>query len=296
MLHSRLKNVAAAIAILLLSACATTAPKISNDIHSNSVKVTNVKGNHGGTGIVLRSSSTSSLVLTNAHVCGVVENGGIVSGKAGTFLVSGYKKSEQHDLCLIKVSANLGYNTIVASRPPNLYYERASISGHPALYPNVISKGKFSGKDIITILVGVRPCTPEDEQDPNKAMVCMFLGGIPIVKQFQSTLVSATIMPGSSGSGVYNSENELSGVAFAGQGSLGYAWTVPYEDMRNFLDNEQQTLPFKSPPNEVDLFGSQSDGRRATAAFMDRARRVCHTATREKIESVCALADIDILR
>lgn len=286
----------AVVSILLLSACATMAPPVkSNDVHLNSVKVTNIKGDHGGTGIILTSSDENSYVLTNAHVCGVVENGGMVSGNAGNFLVSGYKKSEHHDLCMIQVAANLGYNTVVASRPPNLYGEAATISGHPALYPNVISKGEYSGKDIIVILVGFKPCTEDQIQDPNSALFCALLGGIPILKQYQSTLVSATIMPGSSGSGVYNSNNELSGVVFAGAGNLGYAWTVPYEDMKNFLNEEHRTLKFEKPTNEVDLSGGQSTDHRLEA-FMDRIKRVCRTSSREKIEEICSLSDIDILK
>jgi S1-C subfamily serine protease len=252
--------------------------------------------NHGGTGIILRSSDQNSYVLTNSHVCGVVEDGGLVTGEAGSFMVSGYKKSNEHDLCIIRVSGNLGANTKVAKRPPVLYYESASISGHPSLYPNVITKGHFSGKDIITILVGVRQCTDADASDPDKALLCALLGGIPIIKQYQSTLVTATIMPGSSGSGVYNSDNELSGVAFAGQGSVGYAWTVPYEYMKNFLDKEQYHLPFIRPPNEIDIFAKGSGEKRSIEAFVNRLKKVCSTASREKIKEVCAMADIDIVK
>jgi S1-C subfamily serine protease len=294
LLYSKLKTVLAVAAILLLSACATT-PK-NNDMHLNAVRVTNTAANHGGTGIVLRSTDTESYVLTNSHVCGVVEKGGIVSGNTGTFLVSGYKKSNVHDLCLIKVSGDLGYNTKVASRPPRPYYEKASISGHPGLYPNVVSTGHFSGKDIITILTGFRPCTDAEVNNDKTAIFCALLGGIPILKQYQSTLVTATIMPGSSGSGVYNSDNELSGVAFAGSGQLGYAWTVPYEYMKNFLNKEAKTLSYTVPPNELDVFGSQSDDKKSSESYMVRLKKVCSTASREKIKELCDLADIDMLK
>jgi hypothetical protein len=293
LLSIKLKNVVAAAAIMLLGACAT-GPK-NNDLHLNSVKVTNMTANHGGTGIVLRSTDTNSYVLTNSHVCGVVESGGLVSGDAGQFMVTGYKRSLTHDLCIIRVSGNLGYNTKVASRPPNTYYEDASISGHPGLYPNVISKGHFSGKDIITIMTGVRACTEAEAASEDTALLCGLLGGIPILKQFQSTLVTATIMPGSSGSGVYNSDNELSGVAFAGKGDLGYAWTVPYEYMKNFLNKEQYHIPFTVPSDEVDLLGAAAN-KRSVEAYMIRLKKVCNTGSREKIKELCSLADSDLVR
>lgn len=294
LLSSKLKTVVAAAAILIFGACAT-APK-GNDVHLNAVKVTNVAGNHGGTGIVLQSSDTNSYVLTNSHVCGVVESGGLVSGNSGSFMVSGYKKSLQHDLCIIRVTGNLGYSTKVASRPPNLYYEKAYISGHPSLYPNVVSNGKFSGKDIITILIGMRPCTEAEASDESTVMYCALLGGLPILKQYQSTLVSATIMPGSSGSGVYNSDRELSGVAFAGSGSLGYAWTVPYEYMKNFLNTEQFTLKFEVPSNEIDPFANADKKAKNEEVLMERLKKVCKTASRDKIKDLCAEVDLDILR
>jgi hypothetical protein len=290
------KTILAAATILFLSACATNATR-SNDLHANSVKVTNMQQNHGGSGIVLLSTDTNSYVLTNSHVCGVVEKGGVVAGPAGTHMVTGYKKSQNHDLCLIRVSANLGVDTNIANRPPRLYYEDASISGHPALMPNLLSKGRFSGKEIIQVLAGVRPCTDADAQDPEKALICALLGGIPVVKNYESTLVSATIMPGSSGSGVYNSDGDLSGVAFAGSGQLGYAWTVPYEDMRNFIFKEAPTLGFEKPDTNVSLF-DEADSHKGLSEvqFLDRLKKVCSTASREKIKDLCQLADTSVLR
>jgi V8-like Glu-specific endopeptidase len=47
-----------------------------------------------------------------------------------------------------------------------------------------------------------------------------FVGGIPDIMQYDSTLVTATIMPGSSGSGVYNENKELAGVVFAGRANF----------------------------------------------------------------------------
>lgn len=292
MLFSKLNGIVAVVVALSLASCASSSKK-SHDLYAGSVKVTNTKANHGGTGIVLRSSDTASLVLTNAHVCGVIENGGLVAGVNGSYMVTGYKKSELADLCLVKVAGNLGYNTAIASHPPQLHYEKASISGHPALMPNVITKGHFSGREKVAVLVGIKKCTEEDAKDERKAAACYFLGGLPIIKEFESILVTATIMPGSSGSGVYNSQNELAGVAFAGSGQIGYAWTVPYEAVMNFLHKEAKTLKYQTPSNQVDVFGDGS-GESSAELFMMKLRKVCGSEVKEKFSRLCELADSDL--
>ena len=283
--------------MLFLTACAT-GQKTSNDISAGSVMITNTKGNHGGTGIVLRSGPTESLVLTNSHVCGVVENGGVVSGRAGQFMVSGYKHSEHHDLCLLKVEGDLRHNTKIANRPPVDYYERVAVSGHPALLPNVKTYGHFSGRERIPIMIGMRQCTAEDAKDQRKAFLCFFVGGIPIIKMYQSQLVTATIMPGSSGSGVYNKDMELSGVVFAGQSQLGYGWIVPYESMKNFLRVEQHHLEFQTPKNLVDIFegGGEEAQQVPQSEAVEKLRTACNSPNREKISRLCGLLESDLIK
>jgi S1-C subfamily serine protease len=283
------------VAVLALSACTSVQPKQQlnpRDATANSVKITNMAGNHGGTGIVIHSSPSMSIVLTNSHVCGVVEDSGKVSGKAGTFAVVAFKRSELHDLCLIKVAGDLQGQVKLAMRAPVPYKEIALISGHPALYPNVKSVGHFSGRENINILTGFKPCTEEDLADPAKGGYCVLLGGLPIVKQYDSVLVTATIMPGSSGSAVYNSDMELSGVVFAGSGTLGYAWTVPYEYVRNFLTKEARTIPYTKPSNQLNLF--PSDAKKSQES-MQKLETLCESPDKIKLKTLCAILQNDML-
>jgi S1-C subfamily serine protease len=281
------------VAVLALTACASVQQSSQGDIHESAVIITNIAQHHGGTGIVLRSSQSSSLVLTNSHVCKVVENGGLVSGTAGKFMVSAYKHSQKNDLCLLKVEGDLKANTIVAKNAPVPYRSSAIVSGHPALMPNIITRGHFSGRQVIPIMVGIKPCTADDANDPSKGLACMLIGGIPLIREFDSVLVSATIMPGSSGSGVYNSKNELSGVVFAGAGELGYGWTVPYQSLQDFLYSEAGTLSYKLPNNIVDIFG-QSQGRNQTEEVLfQRLHKVCASTDREKLSAICEATKTD---
>lgn len=239
----KLKNNRTAILIgtlFLLTGLLITKVTKTNDLHNASVMIVNRSMNSGGTGIIYRSSNQKSLVLTNDHVCKVVKNGGLVITTQGNYQVNSILESKESDLCLIAVSGDLRINTRISGSAPNLY-DTTLVSGHPALMPNIISRGHLSGRAIISVMTGVQPCTEEDAAG-DEALLCAFLGGIPIVKNYESILVSSTIMPGSSGSGVYNGDKNLIGVVFAGSGDFGYGWTVPYEQLKHFLEVESAGL------------------------------------------------------
>lgn len=282
--------------IAFSTGCSTNQKRIadSSDIISNSVSITNNESNSGGSGTVLRSSDAASYVLTNSHVCEVAEEGGLVHGEAGTFAVAGLKHSKQHDLCLIKVYGNLRASAKLASSGPADKRASATISGHPSLYPTVVTKGHFSGRETIQVMTGFEECTEEtiEKGGLDAALMCLFFGGIPVVKNYDSVLVSATIMPGSSGSGVFNKDNELTGVVFAGSGELGYAWTVPYEYVREFVNVESKSLKFKTPSNKIDLFGKRGERRRKIEA----AKASCKSpATALKAKKTCKMLDQDMV-
>lgn len=231
-----------------------------NDKAAASVKIVRSDERSGGTGVILESGELST-VLTNNHVCEVVAAGGLVITDDGRkFLVYAYQQSNRHDLCLITVAANLGITTGVANNPPAVYSE-ATIAGHPSLLPTIITKGHFSGKTLGQIITGIVPCTEEDFHGPN-SILCMFLGGIPTIRTYEMQVVSATIKPGSSGSAVYNSDGQIAGLVFAGQGELGYAMIVPHEYVANFLNNELPNIKPKFPTAEARVNLNTEAGKR----------------------------------
>ena len=224
-----------------------------SDITSSTVMITNLAEKSGGSGVIISTGANKSTILTNAHVCGVVQNGGlIITTKGQKHVVLSYKESLRHDLCLITIAANLASKVTLASKAPPMY-EKAIVSGHPALLPNVVTEGHFSGNKVISILTGFKPCTEKEEADPKLGLVCMFFNGLPVIKTYETVLVTATIMPGSSGSAIYNSSKELSAVVFAGSGGIGYAFAVPYEHIARFLKQEAKTLPEKYPDYITDV-------------------------------------------
>lgn len=227
----------AAISIITLTSCLSF--NSGSTYLETTVKITNEAQNSGGSGTIILSSSDSSYVLTNAHVCDVARYGGRVIKESGaSFSVESYRKSKTHDLCLIRVAANLGANVEVAAENAYLL-ETSIVSGHPGLLPIVKTEGHFSGREIITIMTDIRACEESDYKDPVLGILCTMLGGrLPVFKNYDAQLVTNLIMPGSSGSGVYNSVGQLTAVIFAGQRGLGYGFVVPYEYVIRFLLND----------------------------------------------------------
>lgn len=205
------------------------------------VMITNLSSNSGGSGTIISHSSTESKILTNGHVCQVVENGGLVHSSIGASFVVSYQRSSIHDLCVITVAQDLKYSTRLSYFPP-LPLDEETVSGHPHLLPTILTKGHFSGKMVISVLVDRRPCTDEEKNSQDTAVFCSFVGYMPVVKNYESIVVSSTIQPGSSGSGVYDFNNHIAAVIFAGEGDLGYGLAVPYEFVSLFLNQELKTI------------------------------------------------------
>lgn len=257
----------------------------------STVTITNLDQTSGGSGAILAHNHVVSTILTNAHVCGVVANGGYVITDKGTkHVVVRYLKSKTHDLCLIYVAEDLKHSVPVASVPPKKF-QPAKIIGHPSLFPTVITTGHFSDKSVIQVTTGMRACTQEDLEDPMVALFCMFFGGLPTVTNYESILVSATIMPGSSGSSIYNESGEVSAVAFAGQGSLGYAFAVPLEYLQIFLLDAQkaEAKDYETPDMNLHLGSPKKHSKlkfdeAKVKEFCDKSKDVS-----PKLAKICAI-------
>ena len=234
----------AVIAVISFIVSVTTSvvyfkPKLTKDFARTSVQVVDKNMQTGGSGVILNSNIFSSEVLTNKHVCRLLEGGGYVIHNGVAYLAGAIKRYPTHDLCLVKVHYNFGVSTKVAdSRPTN--FSDALISGHPNLLPHVLTRGSFSGRQIINLMVGLKPCTTEDQQGEMRGY-CMWFGGIPIIQSFESQLVTGTILPGSSGSGVFTTEGEISGLVFAGHSKgFSYAFIVPHSYVVDFINNKDK--------------------------------------------------------
>lgn len=270
----------------------TVNPTTNQELAEVSVMVTRMDGRSGGSGVILHSDSTGSEVLTNGHVCGVVKNGGKLITASKVAIVSSYKLSRYHDLCLISTKENLGVSTKVAKSPPQPE-DDAIVSGHPNLFPTIITRGHFTEHVTIPVMTGIRPCTKEEEEG-DLSLVCMFLGGIPVVKIYDSQIVSSTIMAGSSGSPVFNSSGQIAGLIFAGSGDLSYGFIVPQQYVRYFVEVESEKSEVLLPNMELsveDLMGTST--KEKIQEFLthcrknevnDEVRKYCNTLNRSVIQ------------
>lgn len=260
------------------------------------VMVKNYSGSAGGSGVVIEHGPTRSLVLTNGHVCGLVEKtGGLIKHDTGEYFVTGTMLSIQHDLCVISVAADLKNSVRIAEKTPELYSE-ATITGHPALLPNIISKGHFGNNQIVRVFTGVKPCTEEDMRNPNNFAMCIFLGGFPIIKTFESQIVSALIQSGSSGSAVLNSNGELSGLVFAGAGDgLSYASIVPYQYIISFLYGEFNVNKLVKPTNEMVLNPNQSQQNKINSIHEAIKKCKSNNVNTPELKDICKILKNDTI-
>lgn len=254
--------------IMLLSGCS------SISFTKATVKVTNLTSDSGGSGSIVKVSETKSEVLTNAHVCGVVKDGGLVhTYDHKVYFVSSYRISQMHDLCLITIQANLIHAASISDWSP-VKFEESTVAGHPRLLPTILTKGFFSDRLIVKIMSGVRDCQEEDKNDPDTAFFCSMFGKVPVIKTYETMVVSSLIQPGSSGSAVYGSAGKISAVIFAGSGDLGYGLAVPHEYVYNFLEYESKLLPDVIPDNE--MISNRRSHPEKTKQFLKDFEKYCN--------------------
>jgi S1-C subfamily serine protease len=202
------------------------------------VMITAENEQSGGTGVILDSHPGVSHILTNKHVCQLVQVGGkVITDNGSKYPVDSYQVYTKHDLCLIEVETDLGVNTKVADRAPK-DYDNSIVVGHPSLLPTMITVGHFSQSRIISLVVGMSPCDGKENDDD--ALMCFLMGGKPITKIYEAQATSSLIMPGSSGSAVYNTKGELSGLIFAGSQGLSYGFLVPWAYVNDFLKHRNR--------------------------------------------------------
>ncbi len=206
-------------------------PKKTKEYAKTSVRIFNMEETGGGSGVIYKSYETFSEILTNKHVCLLVKKGGYVVTQTEKMLAHAIMPYPHHDLCMVLVRKNLKINTYISKMPPTLF-TKSYTSGHPALLPHVLTQGHFSEHQIIRVMVGFRPCTSKERM--NNPLPCMF-GGKPITKVYESQLSTGTILPGSSGSAVFNEKGKIAGLVFASKSSeLSYAYLVPHSFLLDF--------------------------------------------------------------
>lgn len=215
-------------------------PKTPLSLSEVTVMISDKSKKSGGSGVIFRSGESSSLILTNSHVCEGFERGGVVTASTGEYAIERFKRSKEHDICMVQVIANLGVSTRLADKSPS-FGDEIRISGHPNLLPVMTTVGHSSKNLEITMLVGQEKCS--DEEVESNPFLCIFFGGMPVIKNYTAMSSSVMIAPGNSGSGVFNSRGEIVGLAFAGVGrGISHGLIVPLDHIRRFTSVEYPKL------------------------------------------------------
>lgn len=251
-------------------------PVNNSEYAKTAVMITSDAETSGGTGVILDSHPGVSHVLTNKHVCQLVQIGGkVITDNGQKYPVDSYRVYTKHDLCLIEVNADLHVNTKVANHPPE-DYETSIVVGHPALLPTMITVGHFSQQRMINLMVDLEKCDGSEESEDDM-MMCLFMGGKPVLKTFQAQVTSSLIMPGSSGSAVFNSKGEVAGLIFAGNKDLSYGFLVPWAYVHDFLKHQTRyKLELPNPKRKQRNF--------FTAYF--KLEKICRVQNTELCDSI----------
>lgn len=278
------------LALLLTTSIAsakTVHPKTTAELREVTVRIMNLEMTSGGTGSIFKSFDNATHILTNKHICRLIEPGGVVlDNKGEKHLVTHYKKFPDHDLCLIRVDGNMGIDLEVSGTLAKAT-AKSVVSGHPHLLPHIATVGHLTDQQDIQLMVGVRECTKEEmKTDP---LLCMFVGGMPVLETLTAQVSSNMIQPGNSGSAVFNKDGEIIGVVFAGEGGdFSYAFLVPQINILYFIQTAH-LLEFVAVGTPVDDKGVQDrvfnydiakcrDVKGKTESKYDSIKRYCKSA------------------
>lgn len=252
------------------------------------VKITDKDERSGGTGWILKSTLTKSFIVTNGHVCNLHKRSGslMIRTHKGAFQAERIKYSNLHDLCLVEVFADLGVDTKIADSSPERG-EKIYISGHPRLFPLMVTEGYMSNNIQVSIVTEIRQCKDNEEDQAN--LYCQMMGVVPIIKNYESKMTSAFIAGGNSGSAVYDSRGEVVGVVFAGSES-GYSQSiiVPLEFLRNFVSSEIKQIDWVhiSVAREASIKITQSNNKSVLKTIANKNKNLVYPAIEDSLTRI----------
>ncbi len=221
-IKSAIKSIALASTIIF---GAILAPELHNhylrfEVGDSVVQVLHPTKFGGGTGFAVKGKSGKEYIMTNKHVCGVLENGIVrieVDPKHVYFKKVIYEDTA-HDLCLIEGIKGLAPLSIGSDQNKGDYLY---VVGHPGLRQLTTSVGEYIGRRTIEMPVDVKSraqCLADGNEVIELPPLYQMFMGIEFlcIRKYEALSTSAVIYGGNSGSPVVNRWGNLIGVAFAG--------------------------------------------------------------------------------
>ena len=190
-------------------------------------------GNHGGTGFLAKMPSGRTLMVSNRHVCEVAENGLIAAhypdNPSRSTVIKVIESSSVTDLCLLEGIPGIEGMPVAKFYNPK---KRIAVVGHPRLQPATFTEGYAYSRETVKAMepVSAKECKQKIES------IDTLFGPIPVcVEELEAWKSTVVILPGSSGSPVFNAEAEIVGVMFAGEEETHWGIFVPIEDLKAFI-------------------------------------------------------------
>jgi S1-C subfamily serine protease len=214
---------------------------IRNSVGNQVVKITNERGNSGGTGFNIKAPSGKTYILTNSHVCSHVSQEGLVyvhDSQENILQRRVLLNSNFTDLCVVEAMPGASGMSLGSEPQPG---EIVAVVGHPKLMPNTMSRGEIIGTEDLQVMDHLMD--PSDETDKcdlpkNKIEEASIFGIFRVqictvkIKAYLSTVI---ILPGSSGSPVVNFFGNVVAVAFAGDSDSNWGSFVTLPDIKQIL-------------------------------------------------------------
>jgi len=204
--------------------------------HKYIARLINERG-AGGTGFVLMVGNRP-IIITNAHVCNLSQNGFLLLELNGTISIAKILKAFQiNDLCAVEAPKKIRSGFDLAA----FYYihQNVYVIGHPLLEPTSITEGELSSSIKITMEIQYNPTVETCSGDGFRIQEYFDIehitqGIMSVCLRTTSALsTTATVMPGSSGSPMVNMFGNVVGVVYAGNNARSYV--VPLEELKQFI-------------------------------------------------------------
>ncbi len=198
----------------------------------------------GGTGFAIKGMSGKTYILTNRHICRSSKSGFLkaIYGK-DTFIVKVIKESESNDLCIVEAPDSVRTGLRLA-RSVKLG-ERAYAVGHPLLEAITVTEGELSSYMSIPMQIGEN-VTPDECKPPYNRIIDVsdnpfaLIAGVwnVCIEDIQCNSSTIPILPGNSGSPVFNIWGNVIGVVFAATESGVHSYIVPLVVVMEFLEDK----------------------------------------------------------
>lgn len=201
------------------------------------VRILNTDGTSGGTGFLLRVPGGRSMLLTNKHVCGLADK----DGRIVALTADGYyynttvlAQSTEDDLCFLNTPPTSGGLELASDVSDG---QRVYILGHGLLEPIALAQGNLGGELFLELVVSVnQPCIQgQTEIDPGELGEFFGIENF-CAQRFLSQMVTATTLPGNSGSPVLSETGSVVGIVFAGLDTGVRGYMVPSRRIEKFIN------------------------------------------------------------